>query len=148
MFLIHHFPLIAEVERFGYGNYLNGLCIETVWLELSDIIKVNFHLYRSDCYAKYIFICKFNFQIYTDWANHYLERGRSGRRVRQLAECGDGRLLRDLLEAVTGQRVPDCRGHQVSTLILNYTIRQTIGTFGINLVLFHDVDYLKNSVYK
>ncbi|XP_043498796.1 protein sickie isoform X2 [Polistes fuscatus] len=47
-------------------------------------------------------------QIYTDWANYYLERGGSKRRVSDLqADLCDGVLLADLVEAVTNQKVID-----------------------------------------
>ncbi|XP_015599262.1 protein sickie isoform X3 [Cephus cinctus] len=47
-------------------------------------------------------------QIYTDWANHYLERGGFKRRVTDLqSDLCDGVLLADLVEAVTNQRVID-----------------------------------------
>ncbi|CAG9110563.1 unnamed protein product [Plutella xylostella] len=54
-------------------------------------------------------------QIYTDWANHYLERARSRRRAGAAAgglarDCADGVLLADVLEGVTGLRVP--RAHR------------------------------------
>lgn len=47
-------------------------------------------------------------QIYTDWANNYLERGKSKRRVIDLSnDCRDGILLADIIEAVTACKVPD-----------------------------------------
>ncbi|XP_034945344.1 protein sickie isoform X2 [Chelonus insularis] len=47
-------------------------------------------------------------QIYTDWANHYLERGGYKKRVTDLqADLCDGVLLADLVEAVTNQKVID-----------------------------------------
>ncbi|XP_074101205.1 sickie isoform X2 [Cotesia typhae] len=47
-------------------------------------------------------------QIYTDWANHYLERGGCKRRVSDLqADLCDGVLLADLVESVTNQKVID-----------------------------------------
>ncbi|CAG9575707.1 unnamed protein product [Danaus chrysippus] len=54
-------------------------------------------------------------QIYTDWANHYLERARSRRRVGTSGgglarDCADGLLLADVLEGVTGLKVP--RAHR------------------------------------
>lgn len=54
-------------------------------------------------------------QIYTDWANHYLERARSRRRAGTSGgglarDCADGLLLADVLEGVTGQKVP--RAHR------------------------------------
>ncbi|XP_050553277.1 protein sickie isoform X15 [Spodoptera frugiperda] len=49
-------------------------------------------------------------QIYTDWANHYLERARSRRRAGASGgglarDCADGLLLADVLEGVTGLKV-------------------------------------------
>ncbi|XP_026324175.1 protein sickie isoform X6 [Hyposmocoma kahamanoa] len=54
-------------------------------------------------------------QIYTDWANHYLERARSRRRAGTSGaglarDCADGLLLADVLEGVTGLKVP--RAHR------------------------------------
>ncbi|KAG5310156.1 SICK protein, partial [Acromyrmex insinuator] len=47
-------------------------------------------------------------QIYTDWANYYLERGGCKKRVIDLqADLCDGVLLADLVEAVTNQKVID-----------------------------------------
>ncbi|XP_033333630.2 sickie isoform X2 [Megalopta genalis] len=47
-------------------------------------------------------------QIYTDWANYYLERGGCKRRVTDLqSDLCDGVLLADLVEAVTNQKVID-----------------------------------------
>lgn len=48
------------------------------------------------------------FQIYTDWANYYLERAKSKRKVSDLsADCRDGLLLAEVIEAVTTFKVPD-----------------------------------------
>ncbi|RVE54347.1 hypothetical protein evm_000832 [Chilo suppressalis] len=54
-------------------------------------------------------------KIYTDWANHYLERARSRRRAGVSGgglarDCADGLLLADVLEGVTGLKVP--RAHR------------------------------------
>ncbi|XP_041974392.1 protein sickie isoform X3 [Aricia agestis] len=53
-------------------------------------------------------------KIYTDWANHYLERARSRRRAGTSGglarDCADGLLLADVLEGVTGLKVP--RAHR------------------------------------
>ncbi|XP_036322412.1 serine-rich adhesin for platelets-like [Rhagoletis pomonella] len=47
-------------------------------------------------------------EIYTDWANYYLERAKSKKRVTDLsADCRDGLLLADVIEAVTSFKVPD-----------------------------------------
>lgn len=41
-------------------------------------------------------------QIYTDWANHYLEKARSKKRVNCLAtDCSDGVLLAEVIESVS-----------------------------------------------
>lgn len=41
-------------------------------------------------------------QIYTDWANHYLEKARSKKRVNSLAaDCSDGVLLAEVIESVS-----------------------------------------------
>ncbi|KAG0427957.1 hypothetical protein HPB47_025042, partial [Ixodes persulcatus] len=47
--------------------------------------------------------------IYTDWANHYLERGRYKRYIQDLqSDVCDGVLLADVIDAVAGgARVPD-----------------------------------------
>lgn len=46
--------------------------------------------------------------MYTDWANHYLERVKSKRRVTNLeADCRDGLLLADVVEGVTSVKVTD-----------------------------------------
>lgn len=50
----------------------------------------------------YLFIYFYYFQIYTDWANHYLEKARSKKRVSSLAtDCSDGVLLAEVIESVS-----------------------------------------------
>ncbi|XP_075725682.1 sickie isoform X4 [Rhipicephalus microplus] len=47
-------------------------------------------------------------QIYTDWANHYLERSRYKRYIQDLqSDVTDGVLLADVIDAVAGVKVPD-----------------------------------------
>ena len=47
-------------------------------------------------------------EIYTDWANHYLEKTRGKHKIRCLqTELLDGLLLAEVIEAVTHQKVPD-----------------------------------------
>lgn len=42
------------------------------------------------------------FQIYSDWANHYLEKAKCKRKIRDLqADVADGVLLADVVEAVS-----------------------------------------------
>uniref|UniRef100_A0A182UTI8 Calponin-homology (CH) domain-containing protein n=1 Tax=Anopheles merus TaxID=30066 RepID=A0A182UTI8_ANOME len=64
-------------------------------------------------------------QIYTDWANYYLERAKSKKKVSDLsADCRDGLLLAEVIEAVTTFKVPDLvkkpktAQHMVSTRLL------------------------------
>ncbi|KAH6942467.1 hypothetical protein HPB50_005897 [Hyalomma asiaticum] len=46
--------------------------------------------------------------IYTDWANHYLERSRYKRYIQDLqSDITDGVLLADVIDAVAGVKVPD-----------------------------------------
>jgi hypothetical protein len=41
------------------------------------------------------------FQIYRDWANHYLEKGKVKRRISDLqTDAADGLLLADLIECI------------------------------------------------
>lgn len=47
-------------------------------------------------------------QIYTEWANYYLERSKSKKKFVDLsADCRDGLLLAEVIEAVTTFKVPD-----------------------------------------
>lgn len=51
---------------------------------------------------KVVFIFFVVFQIYTDWANHYLEKARSKKRVSSLAtDCSDGVILAEVIESVS-----------------------------------------------
>lgn len=55
-----------------------------------------------------IFPVCFTSQIYTEWANYYLERAKSKRTVVDLStDCRDGLLLAEVIEAVTTFKVPD-----------------------------------------
>jgi neuron navigator 2 len=45
---------------------------------------------------------RFLLQIYTDWANHYLEKARNKRFITDLQQdISDGVLLADVIEAVS-----------------------------------------------
>lgn len=55
-----------------------------------------------------IFLVFFTPQIYTEWANYYLERAKSKRTVVDLStDCRDGLLLAEVVEAVTTFKVAD-----------------------------------------
>lgn len=45
-----------------------------------------------------------NFQRFTLWANHYLQK--KGLAIKELSDFSDGVLLLNLLEAVSGKNVP------------------------------------------
>jgi Calponin homology (CH) domain len=56
----------------------------------------------------FVFCFPFASQIYTEWANYYLERAKSKRTVGDLStDCRDGLLLAEVIEAVTTFKVPD-----------------------------------------
>lgn len=41
------------------------------------------------------------FQVYTDWANHYLDKAKSKKTIKDLQlDLGDGVLLTDLVETI------------------------------------------------
>lgn len=62
---------------------------------------------RTDAILLLYCYCYF-FQIYTDWANYYLERAKSKKKVSDLStDCRDGILLADVIEAVTSFKVAD-----------------------------------------
>ena len=47
-------------------------------------------------------------EIYTDWANHYLEKTKGKHKIKNLqSELTDGLLLTEVIESVTHQKVPD-----------------------------------------
>ena len=47
-------------------------------------------------------------EIYTDWANHYLDKLKGRTKIKDLqTELADGLVLADVIEAVTGTKVPD-----------------------------------------
>ena len=47
-------------------------------------------------------------EIYTDWANHYLDKLKGRQRIKDLqTELRDGLVLSDVIEAVTSSRVPE-----------------------------------------
>lgn len=67
--------------------------------------------YRNRCYCLSSFDSNFlyyslsplsaDWQIYTDWANHYLEKVKSKRRIQDLPnDVTDGVILADVIEAV------------------------------------------------
>ena len=47
-------------------------------------------------------------EIYTDWANHYLDKTKGKKRISDLqTELSDGIILSEVIEAVTQQKIPD-----------------------------------------
>lgn len=67
---------------------------------LSHRTHICIYIYIIFCNYLHNYFCRF--QIYTDWANYYLERGGCKKRVIDLqADLCDGVLLADLVEAVS-----------------------------------------------
>lgn len=78
----------------------------------SFTINVNGNCFSLPIFANFTFFFSISFschfQLYTNWANHYLEKVKSKRRVTDLAvDCRDGLLLADVVEGVTSVKVPD-----------------------------------------
>ncbi|BFZ10267.1 hypothetical protein BsWGS_13306 [Bradybaena similaris] len=49
-------------------------------------------------------------QIYTDWANHYLDKARNKRHIVDLQnDIADGVLLAEVIEAVTGEKIKNIK---------------------------------------
>ncbi|KAH0808782.1 hypothetical protein GEV33_014009 [Tenebrio molitor] len=63
------------------------------------------------------FLSFFLLWIYTDWANHYLEKARSKKRVNSLAaDCSDGVLLAEVIESGSRQDITAARFALPTTL--------------------------------
>lgn len=72
-----------------------------------DFKKKNIKIEKNK-FSNHANVCVFIFQLYTNWANHYLDKVKSKRRVTDLAvDCRDGLLLADVVEGVTSLKVPD-----------------------------------------
>lgn len=71
-------------------------------------VESNFNDFLINHFFSSLSSLTFSFQIYTDWANYYLDRTKSKKRVTDLSsDCRDGLLLADVIEAVTTFKVPD-----------------------------------------
>lgn len=59
--------------------------------------------FNKDLYLYHFFICCFVLlQIYTDWANHYLEKAKNKHTISDLQQdVSDGVLLAEVIEAVS-----------------------------------------------
>lgn len=80
----------------------------TIYIPASQSQRFAMHKSDSDCVSLCLCVCLFVPQIYTDWANYYLERAKSKKRVVDLSgDFRDGLLLADVIEAVTSFKVPD-----------------------------------------
>lgn len=80
------------------------------------------------------------FQIYTDWANHYLEKARSKKRVNSLAaDCSDGVLLAEVIESVSKYNLRLAQlafYYSVDKLFKSFVERSTGGTSANTSSLF------------
>lgn len=76
------------------------ITIRMKWHFPHDLLRSRFKLTLNSCLV--------SFQIYTEWANYYLERHNSKRKVVDLSvDVRDGLLLAEIIEAVTSFKVPD-----------------------------------------
>ncbi|GAB0099372.1 Calponin-homology (CH) domain-containing protein [Sergentomyia squamirostris] len=74
-------------------------------------------------------------QIYTDWANYYLERAKSKRKVVDLsADCRDGLLLAEVIEAVTSFKVPDIIKKPKTQQQMHDNVKSCLTTLRLNSV--------------
>lgn len=90
--------------------------------------------FNKDLYLYHFFICRFVLlQIYTDWANHYLEKAKNKHTISDLQQdVSDGVLLAEVIEAVS-----KC-SHNI------YCLRWIVSlTRDINLIMFN---YLRRSL--
>ncbi|XP_017780903.1 PREDICTED: uncharacterized protein LOC108565796 [Nicrophorus vespilloides] len=77
----------------------------------------------------------FYLQIYTDWANHYLEKARSKKRVSSLAtDCSDGVLLAEVIESVTCQKIPDINRKPKTPTQMMWTINMCLNASPITTI--------------
>ncbi|ODN00033.1 Protein sickie [Orchesella cincta] len=69
-------------------------------------------------------------QIYTDWANHYLEKARCKRQIQDLqVDVTDGVILADVIEAVTSQKVPDVHRKPKTSSQMRNSGSQSVGRY-------------------
>lgn len=67
-----------------------------------------FRMISSEARFKLTWNSYLSFQIYTEWANYYLERHKSKRKIVDLSvDARDGLLLAEIVEAVTSFKVLD-----------------------------------------
>ncbi|XP_064600573.1 neuron navigator 2-like isoform X4 [Liolophura sinensis] len=76
-------------------------------------------------------------EIYTDWANHYLEKARNKRFISDLQEdITDGVLLADVIEAVTNEKVKDIKMKPKNSAQMVENINNCLtflGNLGVNV---------------
>ncbi|XP_076079389.1 uncharacterized protein LOC143049654 isoform X9 [Mytilus galloprovincialis] len=74
-----------------------------------------------------------NLKIYTDWANHYLEKARNKRFISDLQQdVSDGVLLADVIEAVTNEKIREIKSKPKNTAQMVENINTCL-TFLANL---------------
>lgn len=58
----------------------------------------------------------YNSKIYTDWANHYLEKAKNKHTISDLQQdVSDGVLLAEVIEAVTNDKIKDIKSKPKNT---------------------------------
>ncbi|XP_025406200.1 protein sickie isoform X4 [Sipha flava] len=84
-------------------------------------------------------------KVYTDWANHYLDKAKSKRNIKDLqSDLADGVLLSDLVETICNHRLPDVNRKPRTHLQMLGNIKSCLDlleTLGIALdgITAHDI---------
>ena len=79
-------------------------------------------------------------EIYTDWANHYLEKLKNRHKIKDLqTELSDGLVLADVIEAVTGQKVPDVHRKPKTSSQMESNIQASLTFLLARGVAVHDI---------
>ncbi|XP_050437600.1 protein sickie isoform X2 [Adelges cooleyi] len=84
-------------------------------------------------------------KVYTDWANHYLDKAKSKRNIKDLQQdLADGVLLSDLVETICNHRLPDVNRKPRTHLQMLSNIKSCLDlleTLGVTLdgITAHDV---------
>ncbi|XP_078326056.1 neuron navigator 2-like isoform X7 [Crassostrea virginica] len=80
---------------------------------------------------------KFKIKIYTDWANHYLEKAKNKHTISDLQQdVSDGVLLAEVIEAVTNDKIKDIKSKPKNTAQMVDNINKCLAflaSLGVNI---------------
>lgn len=101
----HAWNILKQTRKITlFWPFVRFIC---VWVTLGLWPISTRGTFSHDC-LRFKFLRFFFFQIYTEWANYYLERHKSKRKVVNLSvDARDGLLLAEIIEAVVGFEVPN-----------------------------------------